>query len=160
MFVSAAVYLWVVDLELIPMKTTMLMVALLGSALMAQDVPLANGVYAVEDGDAKGKNLVVRQYGGKDVVLDRTNFAPLVVEGKPQMNRDKRGSWLTIQLAPEAAKRLEDLTRSHMSRPIAVVVSDRILSAPTVRSVIKDGMARVTPCEDKACEALLRKIGK
>src|ERR1035438_8320346 len=35
----------------------------------------------------------------------------------------KSSGWrLMIQLAPEAAKRLEDLTRSHMNRPIAVVV--------------------------------------
>jgi preprotein translocase subunit SecD len=142
------------------MKTTMLMVALLSSALMAQNGPLPNGVYAVEEGNAKGKNLVIRQYEGKDVVLDTANFAPLVIEGKPRINRDARGSSLMIQLAPEAAKRLEDLTRSHMNRPIAVVVSDKILSAPTVRSVIKDGKAQVTPCEDESCETLLRQLSK
>jgi preprotein translocase subunit SecD len=65
-----------------------------------------------------------------------------------------------IQLAPEAAKRLEDLTRSQMNRPIAVVVSDRILSAPTVRSVITDGKAQVTPCEGESCETLARQLSK
>ena len=65
-----------------------------------------------------------------------------------------------IQLPPEAAKRLEDLTQSHMNRRIVVVVSDKILSAPTVRSVIKDGKARVTPCEDESCETLLRQLSK
>jgi preprotein translocase subunit SecD len=142
------------------MKTMIMMVALLGRALVAQDGPLANGVYAVEEGKANGKNLVIRQYAGKDVVLDAANFAPLVVEGKPRVNRDARGSGLMIQLAPEAAKRLEDLTLSHMNRPIAVVVGDKIVSAPTVRSVIKDGKARVTPCEDKSCETLLRQLSK
>ena len=142
------------------MKKMMLVLALFGSALMAQNTPLANGVYAVEEGNAKAKNLVIRQYEGKDVVLDRANFAPLVIDGKPEINRDPRGSWLTIQLAPEAAKRLEDLTRSHMNRRIAVVVSDKILSAPTVRSVIKDGKARVTPCEDESCNTLLRQLSK
>ena len=62
---------------------TMLMVALLGSALMAQNGPLENGVYAVEESNAKGKGLVIRQYEGKDVVLDTANFAPLAVEGRP-----------------------------------------------------------------------------
>src|SRR5262249_18908794 len=147
-------------MELNHMKKTMLMVALLGSALMAQNGPLANGIYAVEGGNAKGKNLVIRRYEGKDLVLDTTNFAPLVVEGKPQINRDARGSWLTVQLAPEAAKRLEDLTRSHMDRPIAVAVNDKVLSVPTVRSVITDGKARVTPCEDESCETLLRQLSK
>lgn len=142
------------------MKTTMLLAVLLGSALMAQNGPLANGVYAVEESNAKGKSFVIRQYDGKDVVLDTANFAPLVVEGKPQINRDAHGSSLMIQLPPEAAKRLEDLTRSHMNRPIAVVVSDKILSAPTVRSVITDGKARLTPCESESCEALLRQLSK
>ena len=142
------------------MKKTMLMFALLGSALMAQNGPLPNGVYAVEEDGAKGQGLVIRQYEGKDVALDTASFAPLVVQGKPQVNRDARGSWLQIQLAPEAAKRLEDLTRSHMNRPIAVVVGDKILSTPTVRSVISDGQARVTPCEDESCQTLLRQLSK
>ena len=142
------------------MKKAMFIFALLGSALMAQNGPLANGVYAVEEGNAKEKNHVIRPYEGKEVVLDTTNFAPLVVEGKPEIHRDSRGSWLMIQLPPEAAKRLEDLTQSHMNRRIAVVVSDKILSAPTVRSVIKDGKARVTPCEDESCETLLRQLSR
>ena len=127
---------------------------------MAQNRPLANGFYAVEEGNVKAENLVTRQSEGKDVVLDTATFVPLVVEGKPKVNRDARGSWLAIQLAPNAAKRLEDLTRSHMNRPIAVVVSDKILSAPTVRSVIKDGKVWLTPCEDESCETLLRELGK
>ncbi len=142
------------------MKKTMLIVALLSSALMSQNGRLANGVYAVEKGNTTAKNLVIRQYEGKDVVLDTANFAPLVVAGKPEVNRGPRGSWLTVQLAPEAAKRLEDLTQSHINRPIAVVVGDKILSAPTVRSVITDGKARVTPCEDESCETLLRELSK
>jgi len=142
------------------MKKTMLIVALLSSALMAQNGRLANGVYAVEKGNTTAKNLVIRQYEGKDVVLDTANFAPLVVAGKPEVNRGPRGNWLTVQLAPEAAQRLKDLTQSHINRPIAVVVGDKILSAPTVRSVITDGKARVTPCEDESCETLLRELSK
>ena len=142
------------------MKNAMLIVALSCSALVAQNGPLANGVYAVEEGKANAKNPVIRRFEGKDVVLDTANFAPLVVEGKPEIHRDPGGSWLMIQLAPEAAKRLEDLTRSHMNRPIAVVVSDKILSTPIVRSVITNGNARVTPCEDESCDTLLRQLSK
>ena len=142
------------------MKKMMLIVALSVSALTAQNGPLANGVYAVEDGNEKAKTAVTRPYQGKDVVLDTANFAPLVLDGKPEINRDPRGSWLMIQLAPEAAKRLEDLTRSQMNRRIAVVVSDKILSAPTVRSVIQDGKARVTPCDNESCDTLLRQLSK
>ena len=142
------------------MKSTILMVALFGSALMAQSGPIANGVYAVEDGNPKGRSLVIRPYQGKDVALDLAKFAPLVIEGQPRILHDARGSSLMVQLAPDAAKRLEDLTRSHINRPIAVVVNDKILSAPTVRSVITDGQARLTPCEDASCEALLRLLNK
>jgi preprotein translocase subunit SecD len=142
------------------MKTTILMIALLAGALNAQNSPLANGVYAVEEGNAKGNNLVTRQYEGKDIVLDTTNFAPLIIEGKPQVNRNAKGSRLLVQLAPEAARRLEDLTASHMNHPIAVVINDKILSAPTVRSTIKDGKAVLTPCEDQSCETLLRQLSK
>ena len=105
---------------------TILIAALLGSACMAQNGPLANGVYAVEDGSQKARNSVSRQYNGKLVVLDTAAFAPLVVQGKPEVKRDSQGSWLEVQLAPEAAKRLEELTRSHLNRPLAVVVGDRM----------------------------------
>jgi preprotein translocase subunit SecD len=142
------------------MKKTMWVIALLGSASIAQDRPLANGVYAVEEGSAKGKNLITRQYEGKELVLDTANFAPLVIEGKPQIQRDARRSWLSIQLGSEAGKRLEAVTRSQMNRPIAVVVDDKIVSAPTVRSVIRDGKAQVTPCADAGCETLLRQLTK
>jgi hypothetical protein len=47
-----------------------------------------------------------------------------------------------------------------MNRPIAVVVSDKILSAPTVRSVITNGSTRVTPCEDESGDTLLRQLSK
>ena len=142
------------------MKKTMLIVALLSGALLAQNGRLANGVYAVEKGNTTAKNLVIRQYEGKNVVLDTANFAPLVIEGKPEVHRDPRASSLTVQLAPEAAKRLEGLTRSHINQAIAVVVGDKILSAPTVRSVITDGKARVTPCQEESCETLLRELSK
>jgi preprotein translocase subunit SecD len=140
------------------MKKMMLISALLGGALIAQNQPLANGVYAVEQGTVATRNLVVRQYQGKDIVLDREHFAPLAIDGKPEIHRDPRGSWLTVQLAPEAAKRLEELTRTHISQRIAVVVSDKIVSAPTVRSVIQDGKARITGCENESCDTLLRRL--
>ena len=142
------------------MKKIISMVPMLVGVLMAQNGPLANGVYAVEEDNAKAKNPVVRRYEGKNVVLDTAAFAPLLIEGKPEINRDPSGSSLMIQLAPEAAKRLEDLTRSHMNRRIAVVVGDKILSAPKVRSVIEDGRARLTPCEDESCDTLLRQLSK
>ena len=142
------------------MKKAMLIVALLVSASMAQNRPLTNGVYAVVEGNAKPNNRVIRQYDGKDIVLDAGKFAPFVIEGKPKAHQDPRGSWLDVQLAPKAATRLEDLTRSRMNRPVAIVVGDKVLSSPTVRSVIKDGKARIAPCEDKYCEALWRQLSQ
>jgi preprotein translocase subunit SecD len=142
------------------MKKRMFLLALLGGALLAQNRPLANGLYAVEEGSSKAASLVTRQVEGKNIVLDTANSVPLVVEGKPEVNRDAQGSWLEIRLAPEAAKRLADFTQSHMNRQIAVVIGDKILSTPTVRSVIKDGKARVTPCEDESCEALIQELRK
>lgn len=138
----------------------MLIAALVAGAMLAQKEPLANGVYAVEEGNAKAPNLVIRQYEGKRVVLDKANFAPLVIAGKPEINRAPDGSSLIVQLAPEAARRLEDLTQSHFDRRIAVVIGDKILTAPKVRSVIKDGKARLTPCEDQSCETLLRQLSQ
>ena len=142
------------------MKFMLLTVALLCGALMAQNGPLANGLYAIEEDKSKAKSPVVRQYEGKDVVLDTATFAPLVLEGKPDLHRDPQGSWLSVQLVAASARRLEDLTRSHLNQRIAVVIGDKILSAPKVRTAITDGTARLTPCEDEACQALLRQLSK
>ncbi len=141
------------------MNKAILAAALLSGILMAQN-GLANGIYAVEKGNTTAKNLVARQFEGKEVLLDTTNFAPLIVAGKPEIHRSARGGWLSVQLALEAGKRLEDLTRSRINQPIAVVVGDRIVSAPTVRSVITDGKAQITPCEDESCETLVRELSK
>jgi preprotein translocase subunit SecD len=65
-----------------------------------------------------------------------------------------------IQLAPDAAKRLEDLTLSQLNRKIAVVVGDKIVSTPTVRGVIKDGKAKIAPCDDESCQPLLGELSK
>ena len=142
------------------MKKTMFMLAVFVSAMRAQTGPLANGLYAVEEGNATAKGRIIRQYGGKDVGLDTTNFAPLVLAGKPEIHRDPRGSSLTIQLTPEAAKRLEDFTQSHLNRQIAVVIGDKIVATPTVRSAIKDGKAKIGPCDDESCQPLLGELSK
>jgi len=142
------------------MKKWILVFALSGSALLAQNGPLANGIYAIAEGSRTAESLVVRQHEGKAIVLDTANFAPLTVAGRPELQRGPGGSALHVQLTSEAAKRLEELTRSQMNRPIAVVVGDRVLSAPKVRSVITDGKAMLTPCEDDSCTALVRELSK
>ncbi|HLH18185.1 MAG TPA: hypothetical protein VKX45_13255 [Bryobacteraceae bacterium] len=142
------------------MKKVMWIAALWSSALTAQNGRLANGIYAVEKGNTTAKNLVTRKYEGKDVLLDTAKFAPLVIEGKPEIQRGPRGSGLSVQLAPEAARRLAALTRSHIDRQIAVVIGDRVVSTPTVRSAITDGKAWITPCEDESCQTLRRELGK
>ncbi|MBM3726416.1 MAG: hypothetical protein FJW40_13430 [Acidobacteria bacterium] len=139
------------------MKKVRLM-ALLAGAALAQNERLANGVYAVEKSSGAAKSPVVRQFEGKDVVLDAANFAPLAIVGSPEVKRGPGGSSVSVQLAPEAARRLAVLTKSHMNRNIAVVVGGRILSAPAVRSVIADGKAQLTPCEDASCETLVREL--
>jgi hypothetical protein len=106
-------------------KKMMWILALSASALMAQDGPLANGIRhrGRQPEDKESCHPPVPRQGR---FARHVNFAPLAVEGKPQINRDPRGSSLQIQLAPDAAKRLADLTRSQMNRPIAVVIGDRI----------------------------------
>lgn len=138
----------------------LMFIALLASALVAQRGPASDGIYAVVEGSAQAKSPIIRQHEGKSVVLETANFVPLVIEGKPEIQRDQRGASLMIQLTPVAAKRLEELTRTHMNQPIAVVVGDKVLSTPKVRSVIQDGRAMITPCEDASCASLLRQLGQ
>ena len=47
-----------------------------------------------------------------------------------------------------------------LNRKIAVVVGDKIVSTPTVRGVIKDGKAKIAPCDDESCQPLLGELSK
>jgi preprotein translocase subunit SecD len=140
---------------------------------------LANGVYAVlcegptrGEVETEGRRAVVliydRKYSDADkeqppryVALDRSSFVPLMLAGAPTAEKDDRGwTLLDVRLAPEHVKPLEDFTQRHLGGKTAIVIDGEIITMHKVRSVIKDGRARITRCSDDACKSLLLKLAR
>jgi preprotein translocase subunit SecD len=140
---------------------------------------LPNGVYAVlREGLTReevqfGKVLhrifpYDRKYSESDkneapkyVALDTSFFVPLVLAGPPDTEKDDRGwTLLNVTLAREHVKSLENFTRVHLGGRVAIVVDGEIITMHKVRTVIQDGRAQITRCQDDACQTLRLKLAK
>ena len=159
--------------------STCMLAAVAGAAgfgAAAETVP-ANGVYAVlDEGPAREAlrpgpvpHLILgydRKYSEAEknaparfVALDTSRFVPLVLAFPPAAARDERG-WtsLSVTLAREHAKTLEEFTRAHLQGRVAIVIDGEIVTIHKVQSVIADGKALITRCGDDACETLRVKL--
>jgi hypothetical protein len=97
----------------------------------------------------------------KYVALDTSFFVPLVLAGPPDARKDDRGwTLLSVTLAREQVKSLENFTRAHLGGTVATVVGGEIVTMHKVRTVIQDGRAQITRCQDDACQVLLVKLVK
>ncbi len=65
---------------------------------------------------------------------------------------------LLLELTPDAATRLEALTRDSLGKQVAFVVDDDVVSIHKIRSVITDGRFRVSRCTDNACEYIYGRL--
>jgi hypothetical protein len=153
------------------------LLAVVGGADTPHSVP--NGVYAVlregltREAVQLGKVphfilLYGRKYSESDkneppkyVALDTSFFVPLVLAGPPDAKKDDRGwTLLSVTLAREQVKSLENFTRAHLGGTVATVVGGEIVTMHKVRTVIQDGRAQITRCQDDACQVLLVKLVK
>jgi len=97
----------------------------------------------------------------KYVALDASFFVPLVLAGPPDTERDDRGwTLLRVTLAREHVKSLENFTRVHLGGKVAIVVGGEIITIHKIRTVIQDGKAQITRCQDDACQILRLKLAK
>jgi preprotein translocase subunit SecD len=143
------------------------------------DSSLANGVYAVlregltreEVRIEKVPHVVLvydRKYSDADkseppkyVAIDTSDCVPLVLAGPPDTHKDDRGwTLLNVRLAREHVRTLEEFTRAHLDGRVAILIDGEIITMHKVRTVIQDGKARITRCNDDACKTLLLKLTK
>ncbi len=140
--------------------------------------PLANGVYSVlregltrAEVQAEARPHIVlvydRKYSDSDkdkppkyVALDTSSFVPLVLSGPPQTRMDGDRMLLSVTLAPQYVKTLEEFTRAHLNGVVAIVIDGEIVTMHKVRAVIQDGKAQITRCTDDACKTLKLKLSK
>jgi preprotein translocase subunit SecD len=140
---------------------------------------LPNGVYAVlregltraEVQSEQRPHMVLvydRKYSEADkdlppkyVALDTSSFVPLVLAGPPDARKDDRGrTLLSVTLARQHVKTLENFTQTHLNGVVAIVIDGEIITMHKVRSVINDGKVQITRCSDDACRTLRLKLTK
>jgi preprotein translocase subunit SecD len=65
---------------------------------------------------------------------------------------------IQLKLKPKAAQALEDLTRGHLGRQVAIVIGGEVVTMHKVRTVIKGGDVQITSCAPGAAEYLLKQL--
>jgi len=97
------------------------------------------------------------------LLLSRSADVPLVLARAPELRKDGENGFpeLRLELTPEAAGRLEKLTREHLGGRVAFVIDGEPVTLHKIRSVITGGQFRLSRCTDTACQYIYgRLMGK
>jgi hypothetical protein len=93
------------------------------------------------------------------LAVHRVPDVPLALKEGPEGTKDDSGSLrIRFRLAPEAARKLERLTRGHQGGEVAVILGGEVVTAHKIRSVIADGRVQITCCAPGSCEFLLKSL--
>lgn len=101
--------------------------------------------------------------GSKDplkfVTVNPTVGVPFsqLATAKPIPQADGRIS-LDVKFDKQSAKRLEQISRRHLGRQVAIVFDGRITTMHKIRSIISGGQLQISRCTDNGCETILRSI--
>ncbi len=140
---------------------------------------LHNGLYAVlsEATTPDSANVIERphivlpydrKYTGSDiseprtyVAIDTSSWVPLILEGQPEATRNGTGrALLSVTLAREYVKSLEDFTTKHLGDRAAVILDGEVITMHKVRSIIREGKMQITRCDDNACDVLRSRLAR
>jgi preprotein translocase subunit SecD len=94
------------------------------------------------------------------LILPKKADVPLVLAKEPELNpRGENGNpEIRLELTPEAAKRLEDLTRKHLGRQVVFMIDGDPVTIHKIRSVISGGQFRLSRCTDSACKIIYGRL--
>lgn len=93
--------------------------------------------------------------------LDTSTWVPMILEGEPQADKDDTGrTLLSVTLAQEHAKELEEFTEKHFGGRAAVILEREVVTMHKIKSIIREGKLQITRCGDNGCEVLLSRLAK
>lgn len=128
-----------VDLRLLPVRTDFG-----GRALQADDEATFDSVLRALGPPPDGTRILVQRgtrspyYRG--VVVDEAN--PLVTS-RDVVGARATGGGVELSLGEEAARRFHRWTVDHLDEAVAIVLEDRLLAAPVIRTEIPDGVIQI-----------------
>lgn len=97
------------------------------------------------------------------LLLPRTADVPLVLAKSPELQEKGENGFpeLRLELTPEAASKLEKLTREHLGGRVAFAIDGEPVTLHKIRSAITGGQFRLSRCTDDACRYIYgRLVGK
>jgi preprotein translocase subunit SecD len=118
--------------------------------LKANEVLVVNHHRYVKKEDNQPRRFVVVR-SAPDVSLDLAAEPKAVKEGSEVVR-------ILLKLQPKAAMALERLTRAHLGRQIAIILSGEVVTMHKVRGVIKGGDVQITSCAAGAAGYLLEQL--
>jgi preprotein translocase subunit SecD len=94
------------------------------------------------------------------LLLSKTADVPLVLAGKPELQMKGENGFpeLRLELTPEAARKLENLTREHLGGTVAFMIDGEPVTIHKIRSVITGGQFRLSRCTDTACQYIYGRL--
>jgi preprotein translocase subunit SecD len=94
------------------------------------------------------------------LLLARVPDVPLVLAKTPELQQKGENGFpeLRLDLTPEAASKLEKLTREHLGGKVAFVIDGEPVTLHKIRSVITGGQFRLSRCTDTACQYIYGRL--
>ena len=96
----------------------------------------------------------------KYLLLAKIADVPLILAKTPELQEKGENGFpeLRLELTPEAASKLEKLTREHFGGKVAFVIDGEPVTIHKIRSVITGGQFRLSRCTDTACQYIYGRL--
>ncbi len=94
------------------------------------------------------------------LLLSKIADVPLLLAGKPELKMEGANGFpeLRLELTPEAAVKLEKLTREHLGGTVAFMIDGEPVTIHKIRSAITGGQFRLSRCTDTACQYIYGRL--
>jgi preprotein translocase subunit SecD len=96
------------------------------------------------------------------LLLSKSADVPLILARAPELQSKGENGFpeLRLELTPESANMLEQLTRNHLGGKVAFVIDGEPVTLHKIRSVITGGQFRISRCTDTACQYIYGRLVK
>ncbi len=95
----------------------------------------------------------------RTIVVDTTEFVPLQLAGKPNIERQSDlKKLLSITLSQVAYEKMKTFSAKRVMKQVAIVIGGKVITVHKIREAITGPGVQITRCDDNACDYLLLKM--